>query len=82
VISTELEESTCPGCGQKVVVGKTPDGKRIQLHPLPRQDGYWYFGPRGHLIACAERKMPTGGLPLFVDHKQMCPQQSLFGEDK
>lgn len=80
MISSDLEESTCPGCGARVVVAKNSDGKRVLLNPLPKADGYWYFGPRGHLVGVSDGKKGSTGLPLFVEHARTCPQRSLFLE--
>lgn len=78
MIQTDLEESTCPGCGCRVVVAKTSEGKRVLLNQLPSRDGYFYFNGRGEIVGIEAGKRAPEGLPLFVDHKRTCAQREMF----
>lgn len=79
MISLELEESSCPACGGRVMVAKA-DGRRVVLNPLPKPEGTYYFGPRGDLECVDDR--PPGDAPRFVEHSRTCPQRGLFGKGK
>jgi hypothetical protein len=76
MIHTDIEESTCPGCGARVVVVRDSLGKRVLLNSLPDAAGSMYFGAHGRIRSVGEK--PPGGVPLFTPHRSTCPQVDLF----
>jgi len=83
MIVAELEQSTCPACGARVVVGiEGSTRQRIILAPLPNPKGQWYFAGGGFIHRIREGGHAPNGVPRFLGHDDVCPQLEMFSKSE
>ncbi len=75
-----MKESTCKGCGKKIVWGKTGDGKAIPLDPKP-PIYYTKEMPDGE-TACVKFTSMEEGVDYMVSHFATCSKANEFSASK